>query len=606
MPKHTEVAPDWLCYLDLACALVAGGIWYVLPGAGPWPLLLALAPWAIRFVHTGQPTRRTAFDPPLLIFLITAGVAVWAAYDRAAAWPKFWQILGGVLLFYAFANAEPVPRVRVWLLALLGTGVAAYFLLTHDWDAYPAKIPALAALGRALQAPLPRLPGHRLHPNVAGGLMAMAVPYAGLATLQSWRDLRRAQQPGASRQRLALAAAIVALAITLFGLAMTASRAAWIALGAALLLALLWAAAGLLSPGSKQRQGWLFAGLVAGLVGIVLVAVLVWPGGITAALEALPGENTAVGRAELLRSTPSLVRDYPVIGAGLGGFQMLYSTYVLQLHVGYTVHSHNLYLNVSVEQGLLALLALLWMWILFAIAVGRGLLHRGPRSGRGALGAAALSLVIILVHGLVDDVLYGSRGVLLLFVPLAFAVPYLRLHRPTSRWLSWILPAGLILLVGLALLLRGPILSRISSNLGAVHQSQAELGVYTWPEWPIQDEVRRQADLSQPVAEFQRALAFDPGNSAANRRLGMIELSLGQYESALAHLEAAYAAEPESVTTRQLYGEALIANGQLEKGRALWADLNRQQSQLEARIFWYEHIGDKERAEWMRQAAESP
>jgi predicted Zn-dependent protease len=85
----------------------------------------------------------------------------------------------------------------------------------------------------------------------------------------------------------------------------------------------------------------------------------------------------------------------------------------------------------------------------------------------------------------------------------------------------------------------------------------------------------------------------------------MIELSLGQYEEALMHLETAYAAEPNVVTTRQLLGEALIVNGRVEEGQALWADVNTEQGQLLARIFWYEYIGDAERAAWIEQAAGS-
>ena len=54
-------APGWLSYVDLACAVVAGGLWYARPQLSPWPLVVALAPWGIRFVLTGRPTRRTAF-----------------------------------------------------------------------------------------------------------------------------------------------------------------------------------------------------------------------------------------------------------------------------------------------------------------------------------------------------------------------------------------------------------------------------------------------------------------------------------------------------------------------------------------------------------------
>ncbi len=284
---------------------------------------------------------------------------------------------------------------------------------------------------------------------------------------------------------------------------------------------------------------------------------------------------------------------------------MLYSTYVLLIHVGFTIHSHNLFLNVAVEQGLPGLLALLWMGVLFAVAVRRCVLGPGARGGAGGLGVAALSLAVSLVHGLVDDVLFGSRAVLLLFIPLAFAAPCLReWARGLGRKGLLALPAALLLLTGLAFIGRGPVLATVDANLGAVGQSQAELGVYSWPEWPIQDAVRRAVDLSQPVAHFERALALDPGNATANRRLGMIELSRAEYEDALVHLEAAYAAEPWSVTTRQLYGEALIAGGRVDEGQALWAGVGNEQGQLEARAYWYESIGDTERAAWMRQAAE--
>ena len=107
------------------------------------------------------------------------------------------------------------------------------------------------------------------------------------------------------------------------------------------------------------------------------------------------------------------------------------------------------------------------------------------------------------------------------------------------------------------------------------------------------------------MSEFEQALAWNPRNATANRRLGMIELSLGQYEDALAHLEAAYAAEPNVTTTRQLLGEALIVNGRIEEGQALWSDANKEQGQLDARVYWYQHIGETERAEWIQQAANS-
>jgi hypothetical protein len=205
--------PAWLPNADLACAVAAGALWYLWPEIGPWPLLLVLAPWLVRLVAAGRPGWATPFDLPLVLFVATAGLAVWSAYDRTVAWSKFWQIVGGVFLFYALANGlaqagravladqgpagEPAEDERrraagrrarrraeqyAWLLALFGAGVAVYFVATHDWDVFPGKFPALEQLGRELQAPLPALPGHRLHPNVAGGLMAMMLPFSVLVT----------------------------------------------------------------------------------------------------------------------------------------------------------------------------------------------------------------------------------------------------------------------------------------------------------------------------------------------------------------------------------------------------------------------------------------
>jgi tetratricopeptide (TPR) repeat protein len=164
---------------------------------------------------------------------------------------------------------------------------------------------------------------------------------------------------------------------------------------------------------------------------------------------------------------------------------------------------------------------------------------------------------------------------------------------------------ALALVIVLAVVLAGPtaLLAHFHANLGAVYQSRAELSVYSWPEWWGLDEVRRAVDLGPAVAEFERALALDPANGTANRRLGTIELSLGQYEDALDHLQAAYATEGWSVTTRQLLGEALIVNGRVDEGRALWADVNNEQRQLVYRAEWYGHIGEPEREAAIRQAA---
>jgi hypothetical protein len=110
-------------YVDLACVAEAGGLWYAFPQVGPLPLLLALAPWPIRLALTGRLTRRTPFDLPLVLFVITAALGVWAAYDRDIAWSKFWLILGA----YSSSTRWPTPR------QLAGIGSGCWPSLAREW-----------------------------------------------------------------------------------------------------------------------------------------------------------------------------------------------------------------------------------------------------------------------------------------------------------------------------------------------------------------------------------------------------------------------------------------------------------------------------------------
>ncbi|MGC8781363.1 MAG: hypothetical protein ACP5UQ_10895, partial [Anaerolineae bacterium] len=178
--------------LDLALTAAACVLWYLWPALGPWPLALAALGRLIRTLtmpHRGW--RRTPFDLPLAVFLVSAGVSAWLSYDRAAGWGKFWAIVGGLLFYDSLALAPEEVRLGRWGLrpvrltvALLPALIAAYFLLTNEWLRWAGKLPALDPLLRWLASWQPDLPGHRLHPNVAGGLIAALLP------LQFWSRRR--------------------------------------------------------------------------------------------------------------------------------------------------------------------------------------------------------------------------------------------------------------------------------------------------------------------------------------------------------------------------------------------------------------------------------
>ena len=293
-----------------------------------------------------------------------------------------------------------------------------------------------------------------------------------------------------------------------------------------------------------RRALWAAVGAI--LIAIVCTALITTP------LRA--GLTEVDGRLTVWRNSLDLALDYPLSGLGLASFEMPYSSYALLVHVGYLTHAHNLLLDVWLGQGLLGLLILGWM---LAVAVRTG------RQTSPWRHAALASLAVILLHGLVDDTLYGydGRGVVLLFVPLAL------LARPTTvpgvaqpsqattqrRWLvRFAVMSGIAGGVAVAALMLPGNRAIIQANMGTLAQTKAEMSTYQWPEWPIQDALRRspEVDLEPAIARYEAALVLDPDNVTANRRIGQIELSRGQYGAATDHLENALAAAPSAASAR--------------------------------------------------------
>jgi putative inorganic carbon (HCO3(-)) transporter len=563
-------------------------LWYVQPALGPWPLVLIAAGRLARTLASAQTAwRRTPFDAPLLLFLLSALLAAGLAYHPAAGWGKFWVIVGGLALYDSLARGPEKMQVAGWrippqrlLVALLPALIAAYFLLMNDWAARMGKLPWLDPLERWFAAWQPDLPGHRLHPNVAGGLIAALLPMQAAAI-------------GRTKAGWPL------IGLALVGLLMSASRGAWIALALTVALWAVWQTWGRRWPRGVWRAT--MAGLIA--AGALGMAIALWIGPVL-----FPGS-----RVEVLRTGLDLALDTPFTGLGLAGFQMAYSSYVLLIHVGHTIHSHNLFFNLWIEQGLVGLAAFGWALVVSC----QSSVVRSQESGGGGRWAVAavMALAVIAIHGLVDDAFYGSRGVLLLFVPFALLAhtspPAPRLPGSGERGRTPVsaLTAGLALTSALLLALLPGTRALAQANLGALLQTRAELSVYQWPKWPIQDALRRQAqgspppvDLAPAIARYRAALALDPGNAAANRRLGQIELSLGDYAAAEAHLAAAYARAPDQRATRQLLGETAALAGNPARAVALWRSVDPGQGQLQLRAWWYGAVGEPDNQQRITQA----
>jgi O-antigen ligase len=267
--------------------------------------------------------------------------------------------------------------------------------LTNDWlpsvDRLRVLNPILEVLG---DGPLSS-GGPGLNPNSIGSVIAMLLPLQIFAL----RHVRRWVSG-------------VGVAISLVALLLSGARGAWLALALAAFAWAVWIVISARAANRRQaRVIWLSFALGGGLACVAVMALTPLGGWLL---------ERSGDRANIWQNSLSLVRDYPFTGMGLGSYEMAYASYALLTHVGYVAHAHNLPLDVWLNWrlGLIALLGLT------VNAMWPG--HRHWRS-------AAWLMSVMLVHGIVDDTLWGSVILIpgcLCHWPCSFALPH---RRPLRR-----------------------------------------------------------------------------------------------------------------------------------------------------------------------------
>ena len=88
-------------------------------------------------------------------------------------------------------------------------------------------------------------------------------------------------------------------------------------------------------------------------------------------------------RAELLSRSFYLLLDYPITGGGLGSFPGLYSQYLLNIPFFNVPNSHNLFMDVAIEQGLFGGLAFLSLYMAALWMVSSSIVKGGDDQGKG-------------------------------------------------------------------------------------------------------------------------------------------------------------------------------------------------------------------------------
>jgi O-antigen ligase len=571
----------WTLWLVAGCCLVT----VLVPGLG-WVAVLGLIAALVLFRGAGEwfGSLPKADRWALGLFMLSATMGLVTAYDPASALRKYYVLAASCLLFLAVSS---LPKRSGILLIngsiAIGVLLSVYFILSGDWQRWPADFELIDRIASRWQAFRPDLSLPPIHPNFVGGALAMLlpIPLFNLVGLVIRREVTRAVP-------LSLAGLLMAATLIL-----TSSRGAWAALAAGLIVVcavlLLRRPAGRPWPWPRIAVLALLVGGVASLAGRSLPAVL-------------SSGVAETNRFTLFANSFQLVRDFAFTGGGLSSFPGLYSRYVLVIPDLFLEYSHNLYLDLLIEQGLLGLLAVSMLFLLSLLRILR-FTWQGRETGEAkwlGLGLLAGSLVILL-HGFIDDPLYGKSGSPLLFLipaevnflTAAITQPADKRHdRLPFSARKWAVGAAFLLL-GMVLMSGNAISSSFLANIGAVRMAKVELR--GWPDgfrWGEQVQVAASA-----VPELVRALALDPEQATASYRLGLIDLAAGEYDAAVDRLLVAHDRRPSHRGVTKTLGYAELWRGDIGAGVQLLRTIPESTQELGVYEWWWGEQGQLELAD---------
>ena len=601
------VGNRWFALAELLIVFAYGAVVTIWPKLGGWLVVLVLLPWLIRIVSGRVTFEKSAFIVPLALIVITAGIGVWAAYDQQAAWGKFWIIIGAVAVSIALVNQ---PRANLGVIAslvgLMGVIIAIIFILNNEWNTQSSDLGVINRAGGWIMANRPSIGSLSLSPNFVGGLLAILVPIPLALGLYSWKKGDRAK-------------AILSLAmgmVVLLGLFLTSSRGAWIALLLGMGVWVLSKVSVYLSVKIRKPSQLVFILLLLLLIIPALWVIGTFPGGVVGLADRLPGSASGESRYDLAVNTARLIGDYPFTGGGLRSFPGLYSQYMMVTPYFLFSYSHNLYLDLFLEQGLLGGFA-----ILAVVVGGAWMLIKRVRDAREdslithLAEAVFIGIIIMLLHGLVDDPLYGDTGTPLLLLLPALAIMLVNTENPPltmtdqsqgtgypsedSRIRRIVIP-GIVLIVFLSVFatFRRSLFAIWYANLGAIEMSRWEL-----ENWP-QDQWNANPDVSPLVHSeflFKRALAFNPYERTALHRSGLIAMQSRDFSTAQTDLERAFNIDPDHRGIRKSLGYAYVWEGDLENAERMLQGISEARDEMEVYSWWW---GENYRRDLATQASE--
>ena len=346
--------------------------------SGQLYLQLALLSWLAHGLRNRRLfVPRTFLAVPLGIFVGVTAVSLLGAPSYSFGLRELLKWLEMLAIMLLVVDRVQVWRRRhgghpatplLWLLgALFAAGVSQSLLGIYQFGLQPNGPEHFLVLGRFYRAY-----GTFNQPNPFGGFVNFtAVLGLGILLSYLW-EIRTRQSPISNLQSLnwlPFLAVIFVTGLALLAVVASWSRGAWLSLGVATaVIVLFWP--------RKLWQGALLLG-VGGLLLLGGIQVGVVPASITERITSfsedlrfgdvrgvdITDENYAVlERLAHWQAALGMAQDHPWLGVGFGNYEPAYADYAL-INWPYPLgHAHNYYLTILAETGVVGLLAYLGVW----------------------------------------------------------------------------------------------------------------------------------------------------------------------------------------------------------------------------------------------------
>jgi putative inorganic carbon (HCO3(-)) transporter len=366
----------------------------------------ALALLGCRWAALGRPLPFTRINLWLFVLLSMTALSFGVSPAPELAVTAAGKIVAGVMLFFVLVD-QVHSRTDLWraasVLAVLGLLFAFATPVTVNWGG--DKLFDWPAFYERAGPPLT----HGINANIMAGALAPIVPVA-CALMLSGR--RRERAIGA-----------ISFGPIMLILLLLQSRGALLALSTGIAVYL----------GLYRR--WAF--LLVPLMLLSVAAVYSLNPNLTVAGFVRSDKSSSV--TELVRNRPEIweesgrwIAQSPVVGVGLGAYPVIAErTFPQELKdVTLLSHAHNLFIQIALDTGVVGLVG--FLAILMVAIRSLWLAYRSRVERHLAIGMLA-AFVIILTHGMVDVIVWGSRAGIVLWLMLAVAVTFDRIEmRPQS------------------------------------------------------------------------------------------------------------------------------------------------------------------------------